>query len=193
MKIGIYGGTFDPPHQGHLIVAEHVRVHLGLDRIVFMPVALAPHKRGQEVTDGRHRLAMLRLAMASNPGFEVSDVEISRGGVSYTIDTLTALRAKHPDALFSILIGADNALDFDSWRDPAGIRANASVVVMHRPGVALDDAALRRAIPEAIVVDVPGIEIAARTIRGRVAEGLSVRYLVPDSVLDYIHENRLYR
>jgi nicotinate-nucleotide adenylyltransferase len=193
MKIGIYGGTFDPPHHGHLIVAEYVRTHLGLDRIVFVPVATAPHKQGQQVTDGRHRLAMLDRAVASNPAFRVSDEEIRRGGVSYTVDTLAALREAEPEAAFFVLIGADNALEFDSWKDPGGIRAGARIVVMHRPGVALDEAALAGKIPGAVVVRVPGIEIAAREIRRSVAEGRSIRYRVPDGVREYVLENGLYR
>jgi nicotinate-nucleotide adenylyltransferase len=193
MKIGIYGGTFDPPHLGHLIVAEHVRVHQGLDRVVFIPVAMAPHKQGQQVTEARHRLAMLSLAVATNPAFVVSDEEIRRGGVSYTVDTLAALRAMDPAADLSILIGADNARDFDSWKDPAAIRAAARIVVMHRPRVELDLGELKKKIPEAVVVDVPGIDIAGRVIRRRIAAGLSVKYLVPDGVLDYILQNSLYR
>ncbi len=193
MKIGIYGGTFDPPHLGHLIVAEYVRATLGLDRIVFVPVATAPHKQGQQVTEGRHRLAMLELAVAGNPAFVVSDEEIRRGGVSYTVDTLAALRAAEPGAEFFVLIGADNALEFDSWKDPGGIRAGARIVVMHRPGVALDEEALAEKIPGAVVVRVPGIEIAAREIRRSVAKGRSIRYRVPDVVRAYVLENGLYR
>jgi nicotinate-nucleotide adenylyltransferase len=193
MKIGIYGGTFDPPHLGHLIVAEYVRTTLGLDQIVFVPVATAPHKQGLQVTDGRHRLAMLERAVASNPTFSVSDEEIRRGGVSYTVDTLAALRAAEPEAAFFVLIGADNALEFDTWKDPEGIRAGARIVVMDRPGVALDEEALARRIPGAVVVRVPGIEIAAREIRRSVAKGRSIRYRVPDAVREYVLENGLYR
>lgn len=193
MKIGIFGGSFDPPHLGHLIVAEHVRVHLGLDRILFVPAATAPHKLGREVTDAGHRLRMLERALFSNPDFQVSDEEAVRGGVSYTIETLAALRTRHPGAELFLMIGADNALEFDSWKDPGGIRSSARIVVMHRPGVKLDLKRLRRNIPDALVVDVPAIDIASRIIRKRVAEGVTIRYLVPDGVLEYIREHGLYR
>jgi nicotinate-nucleotide adenylyltransferase len=166
MKRGIFGGTFNPPHVGHLIVAEYVRAELSLDKIVFVPAAIPPHKLGQEIIPAEHRLAMLRLAVEGNNHFDVLDIELNRGGVSFTVDTLRQLREHDPANELYLLIGMDNLVDFHTWKSPQEILSLATVVE---------------------------IEIASRETRARVAAGKSIRYLVPQSVEDYIEHHQLYR
>jgi nicotinate-nucleotide adenylyltransferase len=190
--LGIFGGTFDPPHHGHLIVASHVREAMNLDRIMFVPAAVPPHKRGRQISPGAVRLAMVEAAVKGDPYCVASSIELDRGGVSYTIDTVRALREKMPSTRLSVLIGMDNLIDFESWREPEAILREASVVVMTRPGYAPgpDDLAV---LGQMHLCAVPHIDIAGREIRRRVAEGKSIRYLVPEAVEQYIREHALYR
>jgi len=191
MKLGIYGGTFSPPHVGHLIVATAVREQLALEQVVFVPGALPPHKTGQEILAGEHRLAMLRLAVEGDPGLGVSDVELRRGGVSYTVETLEEIARARAGAELHLLIGMDNYVEFDTWREPDRILRLAKLVVMTRPGYTARGAP--QLPPERVVFcDVPEIEVASRHIRKRVREGKSIRYLVPPAVERYVMEHRLY-
>jgi nicotinate-nucleotide adenylyltransferase len=190
MKLGILGGTFNPPHVGHLIVAEYARQKLALAKILFIPAGISPHKRGERIPDSHHRMEMLRLAIAGNPSFEPSDIEIKRGGVSYTVDTLAELRAERPNEALVLLIGLDNLADFHTWREPEKILQSAQVVVMTRPGVNVD--ALHRYGSKVAVCEVPEIGISSSDIRDRVARGESIRYLVPDGVREYIVSQGLY-
>lgn len=191
-RIGMFGGTFDPPHTGHLIVAAHVREELGLDRIIFIPAMTPPHKQDRAVTAGRHRLAMVERAIEGDPHFAVSDCELRRGGVSYTIDTVQDLLRTHSGAELTVLIGMDNLVDFSTWRDPEGILSRAAVVVMTRPGFTHGpgDAPF---LTRMRLCEVPDIGIAARDIRRRVSEGRSIRYLVPAGVEEYVATHGLYR
>lgn len=191
-RIGLFGGTFDPPHMGHLIVAAHVREDLHLDTIVFMPAMTPPHKQDRVVTAGPDRLEMVQLAIAGDPHFDVSDVEVQRGGVSYTIETVRHLLRERPGTHLTVLIGMDNLADFGTWRDPAGILELATVAVMTRPGY-VPGATGAAFLPQMNLCEVPHIGIAARDIRQRVAAGKSIRYLVPDGVEAFIHERGLYR
>lgn len=192
MKLGVFGGTFDPVHHGHLIVAEYVRERVGLDRVLFIPTLISPHKVDAPVTSPVHRLAMLRAAVKSNPFFQVSDMEIERGGVSYTVDTLRLMGEENATDEFFLLIGADNLAEFRSWKDPGGIVKRARLVVMNRPGFAGTPADL--SLPEDIIqCPVPSIDISATEIRRRVQKGLTISYLVPASVYRYIERHRLYR
>jgi nicotinate-nucleotide adenylyltransferase len=191
-RIGLFGGTFDPPHMGHLIVAAHVREELGLDRILFMPAMTPPHKQDREVSPGAVRLAMVERAIDGDEHFSVSDIEVRRGGVSYTIDTVRELLALHPGAALTVLIGMDNLVDFGSWRDPAAILDRAAVAVMTRPGY-VPGVAGEAFLPRMTLCEVPHIGIAAQEIRRRVAAGKSVKYLVPGAVELFIHEQGLYR
>ena len=191
MRIGIFGGTFNPPHLGHLIVAEHVRSELMLDKILFVPAAIPPHKVNHDIVSSEHRLAMLRLAIQDNPHVDVSEIELRRGGVSFTIDTLDGLKAEHPTDEFFLLIGMDNLLEFHAWKSPESILELATVVVMTRPGVEAKD------VPPAMrdrvrICPVPEIGIASRELRKRVSKGKSIQYLVPDSVREYITQHDLY-
>jgi nicotinate-nucleotide adenylyltransferase len=190
MKIGVFGGTFDPPHNGHLIVAGYIRGKLGLDRIVFVPSWISPHKRSKNVADPAHRLAMLQVAIEERHGFEVSDIEVKRGGVSYTVDTLRSLADTTRADLF-LLIGADNFVEFWTWHDPEGILSLARLVVMTRPGASLSpDATLPVG---GVLVAVPEIGVSSTEIRSRIGEGRSVRHLLPERVESYIRRHDLYK
>lgn len=191
-RLGLFGGTFDPPHVGHLIVAAHVREALGLDRILFMPAMTPPHKQDREVSPGAVRLAMVERAIDGDERFSVSDMEVRRGGVSYTIDTVRGVLAGAPGTALTVLIGMDNLMDFGSWRDPAGILAIARVAVMTRPGYVATGAGADF-LRQMTLCEVPHIGIAARDIRERVAAGKGIRYLVPAQVEAFIHEHGLYR
>ncbi len=193
MKIGIFGGTFDPPHIGHLIVAEHVRDRLGLDKIIFIPAVIPPHKQDRsDITPAETRLQMVRLAIAENPAFEASDTEIRRGGISYTVDTLKELRIQHPHDTLYLLIGMDNVHQFKTWKDPESIRQIAQVVVMTRPGFP-GNRTSAEGWETMMVCDVPEIDISSREIRDRVRDRRSIRYLVPLPVFDFVVGHQLYR
>ena len=188
MNIGIFGGTFDPVHWGHLIIGGYVRDALALDKVVFVPSMVSPHKQERGAAEPADRLAMLKMAVEGADGFEVSDIEISRGGVSFTVDTLSEFHKLSPGCHLSLLIGADNCAEFSSWRDPERIRSLARLVVMTRPGTPMEGA------PEGgEIIRVPEIRISSSDIRVRVAEGRSIRYLVPDRVAGYIQSHHLYR
>lgn len=193
MKIGIFGGTFDPPHMGHLIVAEHVRDRLGLDKIVFIPAVIPPHKQQRpDISPAGMRLEMVRLAIAGNPAFDLSDIEIRRGGISFTVDTLKEIRLDHPSDMLHLLIGMDNVRDFHTWKEPEVIKRIAHLVVMTRPGFQADSS-LQPLLKSMAVCDVPEIGISSRDIRNRVKQGRSIRYLLPSAVLDYVTKNGLFR
>lgn len=191
MKLGIFGGTFNPPHIGHLIVAEHVRSELQLDRIIFVPAAIPPHKRADEIIAADHRLAMVRRAIEGNSHFDVAEIEIERGGVSYTVDTLRQLKERSHSELL-LLIGMDNLLEFHTWKSPEKILQLATVVVLTRPGFSSADIP-REMNNHVTICPVPEIGIASREVRRRVREGKSIRYLVRDSVAEYIEQQNLYK
>lgn len=191
------GGTFDPIHLGHLVVAEEARARFELERVIFVPNRQPPHKKDYQVTDAEHRYAMCLLATASNPFFEVSREELERPGPSYTVDTLRAFRARlGADAELYFITGADAVLEIMTWREPEAILAEAHVVAVHRPGfdlsrlaavVGAERAARIRTMP------MPGLEISSTDLRRRVAEGKSIRHLTADAVVDYIYKMGLYR
>jgi len=194
MRIGLYGGTFDPVHLGHLIVAEQARGELGLSRVFFVLTPNPPHKPPLSISPGSHRLAMLKLALNDHPAFEVSTVELERPGVSYTVDTLRHFRAQSEfaNAEFFLILGADSLLDFKNWREPQAIIRLAKLAVYARPN--LD---LRQVAPEfwqaADFLSGPQVEISATEIRQRCSRGVSIRYLVPEAVRNYIFEKQLYQ
>jgi nicotinate-nucleotide adenylyltransferase len=191
LRVGIFGGTFDPIHLGHLLLAELTHEALGLDRVVFVPARVPPHK-GDASAAPQHRLRMTDLAVRDNPHFEVSDVEIRRDGPSYTVETLRRLREEHPAGTeHYLLMGADSARDLESWRDHEEILRGSTVVVMGRPGVE------RHQLPEpvsahATVVPTPLLEISSTEIRRRVRDGATIRYLVVEPVERYIRSQGLY-
>jgi nicotinate-nucleotide adenylyltransferase len=193
MKIGILGGTFDPPHLGHLIVAEYVRERLGLERVIFVPAVIPPHKQQRpDITPAEGRMEMVRRAIAGNPSFDLSDIEVRRGGISFTVDTLKELRMRHPSDELYLLLGMDNVRDFSTWKDPDMIKRMARVVIMTRPGYQIGPE-VRKDVKAMTLCEVPDIGISSREIRRLVAHGESVRYMVPTSVLEYMTEHRLYQ
>jgi len=191
MNIAVFGGTFNPPHNGHLIVAENVRDTLRLERVLFIPAARSPHKGVQSLAPAADRLAMTRLAIEGNPAFTVSEMEIARGGTSYTIDTLREVAGAYPGARLKLLIGADNLFDFEGWKSPGEILDLADLVVLTRPG--FEPPSPRSGFLErATVVSVPAVGISGTDVRRRVKFNRSIRYLVPPAVEEYIRRHALY-
>lgn len=197
LRLGVLGGTFDPPHYGHLALAETARVQLRLARVLFVPAGDPPHKPGHPLTPAVHRAAMVEAAIADNPAFALSRADLDRPGPHYTVDMLALLREAFPGAELYFLMGSDSLVEFPTWRDPARIVRQATLGVMERPGWTADMDALERHIPgirERVVwLDAPRLDLSARDLRRRVREGLPVRYLVPPAVETYIQEHRLYR
>ncbi len=185
---GLLGGSFDPVHHGHLIAAVRAAEALGLDRVLFVPCARQPLKNAGPVASGRHRRAMLELALAGQAGFTVEPMELERGGPSYTVDTLRALRERDPRERLVLLLGADAASDLPRWKESDEVARLAEIAVLTRPGAPEVVPALVRH-----VVATPSIEISASDIRARCLAGKSIRYLVPAPVADYIEKERLYR
>lgn len=187
MRLGLFGGTFDPPHIGHLVAAQDAAEALALDRVLFIPAGTPPHKPPGSVTAADVRLDLIRLATADTPAFVVDDREIRRAGPSWTVDTLAGLRAEDPAADLHLLIGADQYAAFDTWRDPARIRSLCRIAVLDREGGSgqLTGGDIR--------VRVTRLDIAGRDIRERVAHGRSIRHLVPAPVEAEIRVRRLYR
>ena len=197
VRLGVFGGTFDPVHIGHLIAAEDARAALRLDEVLFVPAGEPWFKSYRRITPARHRLAMVRLAIRDNPRFGVSDMEIRREGPSYTIDTLAELRGERPDAELFVILGVDALREIDRWRQPRRLFQMATVVGMARPGASLDASVLNAAIPGASerlrLVDSALIDISGTDIRRRVADGASIRYRVPTAVERYIRDHNLYQ
>jgi nicotinate-nucleotide adenylyltransferase len=199
-KIGVLGGTFDPIHLGHLIVAEDIRQKLGLGEVLFVPAGRPWLKLKEEkpISAAEHRLAMVRLAVASNPYFKVSTLEIDRPGLSYSIDTILELKAKlGAGAGIYFIVGPDALAELPRWKDPGRLIEICQVVGIGRPGHAQTDlhtleSSISGVSQRIMLVDVPRIDISATEIRKRVAQGLSIRYLVSEAVEKYIAEHRLY-
>lgn len=194
------GGTFDPIHFGHLVVAEAVREAFHLDKILFVPAGTPPHKAPDSVTAARHRYLMTVLAVMSNPHFEASRVDIERGGITYTVDTLADLRAQlGTETEMYFITGADAILDIPCWRSPETVLEMAQVVAVNRPGYSLDrlKAALgplyERFEDKIHILEVPPIGISSTDLRRRLQSGRSVRYLVPEIVITYIEAQGLYQ
>jgi len=205
MRIGLFGGSFDPVHLGHLLVAESCREQGRLDRVIFMPAAVPPHKQDRPLTPAAHRVAMLTLAIGGHDAFVVATDEIDRGGVSYTVDTLERMQAAHAGDTLLLILGPDAIREFSAWREPERILDLADLLVVEREG--LDDiAALERdvAIVAAVgaerlarIIDtrvrMPAVGIRASGLRAAVAEGKSIRYRTPRAVEAYIAAHGLYR
>jgi nicotinate-nucleotide adenylyltransferase len=196
-RIGIFGGTFDPPHLGHLILASEARAQLDLDRLLWVLTSVPPHKLGQSITALEDRLAMLKLAIADEPAFRVSRVDIDRPGPYYSADTVKILAKQNPGAAMVFLIGGDSLHDLTTWHEPAElVAASDEIGVMRRPGSRLDLADLEKKIPGLAAkirfVDAPLLEIASHEIRKRAADGQPFRYYVSPAVYEYILEKGLY-
>lgn len=193
LRLGVFGGTFDPPHVGHLALAEWAREELSLDRVLFVPAGSPPHKSAARAS-AAHRVAMTRRAVRGNPEFVVSTVEARRPGPSYTADTVTALAEAHPGAELWLLMGADMYATFDRWVRPAEIAARAALAVALRPGAAAPRASRFAARGKGVRwLANPALEVSSSAVRARARAGLSLRYLVPEPVARYIAQHRLYR
>ena len=192
-RVGILGGAFDPVHIGHLIVAQDVLSALSLDVVFFIPVYRPPHKPDHVPAPAQHRLKMVELAVEGNPGLASSGVEIERGDVSYTVDTLRELRRTElKDAEIYFILGSDNVPEIQTWKDPCELSELCSLVTIQRPGYANCD------LPEelddgSIIVGVTAVDISSRDIRERVKNGRSIKYLVPEKVEKYIYREQLYK
>jgi nicotinate-nucleotide adenylyltransferase len=189
VRLGIYGGSFDPPHLGHLLPVIDAAEQLGLDGVRFVPAAIQPLKVGRASASPADRLAMTQRLVEGIPGFTVDPAEIDRPGLSYTVDTLAGVAADVPGAELFLLLGADAYALFDQWRDPERIRALATIVVMVRG----DGAPPPREGPGVRVLQSRRVDISSTELRARVRDGRTIRGFVPDAVADYIAEHRLYR
>jgi nicotinate-nucleotide adenylyltransferase len=189
-KVGIYGGTFDPVHHGHLITAQSVREMRNLDKIIFIPSYISPHKLDQKASEPEHRLKMINTAIEDIPYFECSDFEISRQKISYTIDTLQELK-KYYDEI-ELIIGEDNMETFYTWKSPEEIMKIVTLIVLKRKIV--DKVGYKNKFAsKAVFLETPRIDINSTTIRERVNKGLPIDFLVPQKVMKYIYELNLYK
>jgi nicotinate-nucleotide adenylyltransferase len=201
MRIGIFGGTFDPVHLGHLIMAEQCREQGRLDQVWFVPAARPPHKSEHVITSFDRRLEMLALAIAGNPAYQANPIEKDRPGPSFTVDTLETLHQQQPEDEWHLIIGSDSLYDLPGWRGPERILQLAGLVIVPRPSYPVWPESQLRAslhLPEGatlrqMVIHMPLIEISSRDLRRRVAEGRSVRYMVPRAVECYIEQHGLYK
>jgi len=200
-RIGVFGGSFDPVHMGHLVVAQDAAERLELSEVVFIPAAIPPHKQHLQQVDAKHRLNMLNLAVESDIRFSVSDIELQRGGVSYSIDTVTQLQALRPDAQLFLIVGSDTLVDLHNWYKIDELLGLCEVATFLRPG----ESDLREIAQKVVLggrhkerllgnlVDAHLVAISSSEIRMRIAEGLGIRYLVPPEVEMYIFEHGLYQ
>ncbi len=187
MKIGILGGTFNPIHYGHLILGEQVSGQLGLDRVVFIPAYIPPHKSNKGVISAKHRLKMIELAVRENAHFKVSDIEIRRQGKSYTVDTLRAIKKQYPKADLFFICGSDLVNEIPTWKNVDEIYKMARFVLAKRPGFGK-----RLTGKNFLKIDVAQVDISSSLIRRLVKQGRSIRYLTPATVVKYIEKYGLY-
>jgi nicotinate-nucleotide adenylyltransferase len=197
-RLGVFGGTFDPPHIGHLILASEACRQLNLNRMLWVLTPLSPLKEAGDITPLDQRLSMLQLALAENPDFELSRIEIDSPGPYYTVDTIRRLADEHPSAQVILVIGGDSLRDLPRWHRPADlVSACHEIGVMRRPGDSLDLSALERQVPgtqaKVRFVDAPLLEVSSSDIRRRIHEKLPFRYYLHPSVYEYILQNQLYR
>jgi nicotinate-nucleotide adenylyltransferase len=196
-RIGVFGGTFDPIHHGHLIIADELRYRLNLDMVLFLPAGRPPHKTDQDITADDHRLEMLKMAIEGDPFFDISLVDIERDGLSYTADSMREHQRRFPDATLTFLMGQDSYRDLPYWHRPGELVELVRLGVALRPGVVVDSEHIRNRVPEIAgrvdIVDVPLIQIASSDIRRRVREDEPIRYHVPQAVEAYIRQHGLYR
>lgn len=199
-RIGIFGGSFNPVHNAHLAVADAARRELKLDRLLLIPAAIPPHKRGEKLAADEHRLAMLRLAIAGRTGLEIDDRELRKGGVSYTIETLRDLQRENPQAQLVLLLGSDSLLLFPQWKEIDRIFEIAEIAVYPRRGFSREDlpGLAGQFSPEKLerlrggFLSLPPVDLSATEIRERLARGESLRGLVPEPVEEYLRRHALW-
>lgn len=200
MRIGIFGGTFDPIHNGHLLLAESCREQCRLDPVWFVPANIPPHKQSQQISSDKQRAEMISLAISGHAGFRLNTIELDREGVSFTVDTLAVLASENPGDELFLLMGADSLSDFPTWRSPERICELAIPVVVCRPGYDTPDleklaplmSPERFAVAMSHQVESPWIDLSSSSIRQRVQAGRSIRYRTPRSVEKYIETQGLY-
>ncbi len=192
-RVGVFGGTFDPPHLGHAAVAGEVADALALGRLLWVPAAIPPHKTGRTITPGAVRRRLVEAAVAHDPRFELCDLELERGGVSYTVDTLRRLKADHPRASLSLVLGSDLAEGIGSWREPDAVLDLAELVVIPRPGTEAGGAGGMPAAARVRAVQLTPVDISSSRVRERVRQGLSVCDMVSPAVRAIIEREGLYR
>ena len=190
-RIGIFGGSFDPPHIGHLIIAELARRALDLDIVYLVPAYRPPHKAGKHASTASDRLKMTKLSVRGNPGLHVSDIEIRRKGLSYTIDTIRTFHRKFPASELFLIIGSDSLHQFHSWKDPQAILALAKLAVYRRPRRAART--WKRSRLNLLFIKGPMMELASSDIRRRISAGKTIHYMVRENVRAFITRNRLYQ
>ena len=186
MKIGILGGAFDPPHNGHLVIAQDTLDAFKLDKIFFIPTNISPHKENGGIT-GEMRLEMVKLAISGNDAFEVMDLEIRRGGTSFTIDTVRELKKRYPEDEFYLIVGSDLANAFSSWKDSQELKGELKIIVANRKEYPLKDKNLY------LVVDIRQVEVSSSGVRKLLKEGRSIECLAEKNVVDYIQKHNLYK
>lgn len=193
----IFGGTFDPPHQGHLILAEQLQDNFGLNKIIFMPSGKPPHKKDKVISPNKDRLNMLKLAVAQNPFFSLSDWEIKNDGYSYTAKTLAQFVPQIEAEQIFFIIGADSLAEIFDWKEPEYLLSNANFIVFNRPGYNLKEIIAQKKyksyLDNIYIYQGLNIEISSSFIRNQIKEGKSIRYLTLDTIEKYIKENNLYR
>lgn len=197
-KIGVIGGTFDPIHYGHLAAAEEARVRINLERVLFVVAGVPPHKLNEEVTPVEHRLAMVRLAITSNPYFEISTVDVERPGPSYTVDTVSILQERSGQGTeIYFIMGLDSLVELSTWHQPQRLIQLCRLVAAKRPGIQIDAAELETSLPgissRLQIIDMPEVDISSTELQERVREGLPIKYQVPEEVERYINDHGLYR
>jgi nicotinate-nucleotide adenylyltransferase len=190
VRLGIYGGSFDPPHLGHLLPVLDAAEQLELDGVRYVPAASQPLKVGRASASAADRLAMTERLVRGIPGFTVDPAEIDRPGLSFTVDTLAGLAAELPEANLFLLLGADAFALFDQWREPERIRSLATVVVMERTGDSTNESLARSGVR---MLQTRRVDISSTELRARLRDGRTIRGFMPDAVADYIVEHRLYR
>ena len=198
MRIGVFGGTFDPIHLGHLVAGQEVCSQLGLEKVLFVPTGIPPHKLNAKVTAVEHRVAMVELAIASNPCFELSRVDVDRPGPSFTVDTLQLLLAQWPPNTESYFImGLDSLAEITTWHRPERLIQLCRLAVVGRPGYKADLSELEAVLPgitsRVVCVPMPWLEISSTDLHRRVRRGTPIKYLVPEAVERYIYQHGLYR
>lgn len=197
-QICLIGGTFDPIHYGHLVVAEEVRQKFGIQKVIFIPAARPPHKMGKEISEPHHRVNMTRLATASNRYFEVSTIEIERQGLSYTIDTVQEIKSIYKIETVYFITGADAVLEILNWKEAEKLLNMCTFIAATRPGYNLNNLKeTLKSLPgeifkKTLPLEVPALSISSSDIRQRVREGRSIKYLLPEPVEQYIKENKIY-
>ncbi len=194
-RIGVLGGTFDPIHYGHLAAAEEARAKLSLREVIFVVAGVPPHKLDEEITPVEDRYAMVELAIASNPHFSLSRIDIDRPGPSYTVDTIALLRQKYTEEIYFIM-GMDSLMEIDTWHEPQRLIRLCRLVAVERPGYEPDLERLEETIPgitaRTEIIDMPEMEISSTDLQRRVHQGLPIKYQVPPEVEEYIYKHRLY-